>query len=152
MSNQNNTDNNTNYNTNNNTDIQKIFSQNAVNDLEMLFKRRHCLNNTNIFFIRMTDILNALGVFTATIGVGYNSKEISLIGIGLNVMGLLLTKCTETNEQLSTQMLHDIINIKNNNYIDESNLVFNDDKKTKSSDNKQTNNKEDITNTNEVQV
>ena len=139
-----------NIGTNTNADIQKLFSKNAVDDLQILFKRRHCLNNTNIFFMRMTDILNAIGVFTATIGVGYNSKEISLIGIGLNVMGLLLTKCTQTNEQLSTQMLHDIINIKNNNYIDESNLVFNDDKKTKSSDSKDTNNKEDITNTNQV--
>ena len=111
---------------NNNPDIKKLFSQNAMDDLQMLFRRRHFLNNTNIFFIRITDILNALGVFTATIGVGYNSKEISLIGIGLNVMGLLLTKCTQTNEQLSTQMLHDIINIKNNNYIDESNLIFKD--------------------------
>jgi hypothetical protein len=136
-----------------NTDIQKLFSKNAVDDLQLLFKRRHCLNNTNIFFMRITDILNAVGVFTATIGVGYNSKEISLIGIGLNVMGLLLTKCTQTNEQLSTQMLHDIINIKNNNYIDESNLVFNDDvKKYKSLDNRDTNNKDDIINTNQVQV
>jgi hypothetical protein len=127
----NNQNNNQNTNQNNKQDttqtvterIQKIFEENKLTDLQNFFKKRHFLNNYNICLIRLTDLLNAVGVFTATIGVGYNDQRISLFGIGLNVLGLLLTKCTQTNQQLSDQMLRDIINIKNNNYIDESNLI-----------------------------
>ena len=106
-----------------NEKIQQIFEENKIKDLHIFLKKRHFLNNYNICLIRLTDLLNAVGVFTATIGVGYNDPRISLFGIGLNVLGLLLTKCSQTNQQLSDQMLRDIINIKNDNYIDESNLV-----------------------------
>jgi len=107
-----------------NETIQQIFEENKIRDLQTFFKKRHFLNSYNICLIRLTDLLNAVGVFTATIGVGYNDPRISLFGIGMNVLGLLLTKCTQTNQQLSDQMLRDIVNIKNDNYIDESNLVI----------------------------
>jgi len=121
---------NTNTNTNTNTirsvsiDINNIFEKNKLDDLNYFLNTRRRLNQCNLSLIRLFHIIQTAGILTTTIAAGYDVKYLVWIGVGLNCIASLLHFFEKTNKEVSKKMLKDIVAIKNNKYIDESDFVF----------------------------
>ena len=65
-----------------------------------------------------------MGILTTTIAAGYDVKYLVWVGVGLNCIASLLHFFEKTNKEVSKKMLKDIVAIKNNKYIDESEFGF----------------------------
>ncbi len=115
----------------NNTDeeIRDIFEKNKVNDLKRFIKRRQCLNGCNVAMSYMFYFVQSAGILATTIGTGYSIKELIWSGIGLNIIASLCHSYEQVNNNISTKLLKNIQNIKNNTYIDEDTMATLDDTK-----------------------
>lgn len=107
--------------------INDIFESNRLKDLQTFLSKRSCLNNCNIVLIYLFHIIQSIGILTTTIATGYNIREYIWIGIGLNILASLINIFEKTNNSLSLKLLSNIKAIKNNNYVDETILVDDDD-------------------------
>jgi hypothetical protein len=103
--------------------IKNIFEQNKLDDLKRFISKRQCLNNWNIHLIYLFHTIQSAGILTTTIAAGYGYNYLIWIGIGLNISASLIHIFEKTNNTLSDKLLKNIILIKNNKYIDESNLI-----------------------------
>lgn len=106
-----------------NDEIKNILSKNKVDDLKRFLDKRQKLNSYNMSLIYFFHIFQSAGILTTTIAAGYNIKELIWIGVGLNFLASLINIFEQTNNTISGKMLKNIIDIRNNNYIDEGLIV-----------------------------
>jgi len=106
-----------------NTQINQIFEENKINDLKSFLRKRHFLNNFNIFLVFLFYFVQTCGIFITTIGTSYNMPFLIWSGICLNSLASLITIYEKLNVNIMKNMFINIQNIKNNNYIDECAVV-----------------------------
>ena len=89
-----NNDTNMNMNTDNKRDIaleiQTIFDNNKINDLNRFLAKRQCLNTTNSYLIYLFHLVQASGILTTSIAAGTNNTQLIWIGVGLNICATLI--------------------------------------------------------------
>jgi hypothetical protein len=103
--------------------IQQIFDQNRLNDLHKFLCKRHCLNDFNTFLTFFFYFIQSSGIMITMIGSGYNDQTFIWIGVGLNLLATLINVYEKINNNLLKNMLINIQNIKDNNYVDETQLI-----------------------------
>ena len=114
-------------------EIQTIFDNNKINDLNRFLSKRQCLNTTNTYFIYLFHLVQSAGILTTSIAAGSNNTELVWIGVGLNVFATLINIYEKTNNSILSKLFNNIKLIKDNNYVDEGELIETDNDKNKSS-------------------
>lgn len=104
-------------------EIKEIFETNKLKDLKRFIKKRQCLNSFNSYIIYLFHFIQSLGILTTSYAAGNNNINLIWIGITLNIFASLITIYEKTNNSILKKLLNDILLIKNNNYIDESELI-----------------------------
>lgn len=111
-------------------EIQRIFEQNELDDLNRFLRKRSCLNSTNQFLMYMFHALQSAGILTTTVAAGYGRTDFIWMGVALNVIATLVNVYEKTNNSLLKKLMIDIQAIKDGNYVDESPLIDPDRKFT----------------------
>jgi len=104
-------------------EIQTIFDNNKINDLNRFLDKRQCLNTTNTYLVYLFHLVQASGILTTSIAAGTNNTELVWVGVGLNIFATLINVYEKTNNSISAKLLSDIKLIKDNHYVDEGELV-----------------------------
>lgn len=104
-------------------EIQNIFDNNKINDLNRFLDKRQCLNTTNTYLVYLFHLVQASGILTTSIAAGTNNTELVWVGVGLNIFATLINVYEKTNNSISAKLLSDIKLIKDNHYVDEGELV-----------------------------
>ncbi len=117
-------------------EIKDIFEQNKVTDLKRFIKKRQCLNTCNVMMSYMFYLVQSAGILATTIGTGYSIKELIWSGIGLNIVASLCHSYEQVNNNISTKLMKNIQNIKNNTYVDEDTMATLDENTKKDEKNK----------------
>ena len=123
-------------------EIQNIFDDNRINDLNRFLRKRQCLNTANSYFVYLFHLVQSAGILTTSIAAGTNNTELVWVGIGLNIFATLINIYEKTNNSISAKLLNDIKLIKSNHYVDEGFIVetdTNNDKNTNANKNSTTN-------------
>ena len=122
-----NNDKNIDMNTDNKRDItleiQTIFDNNKINDLNRFLAKRQCLNTTNSYLIYLFHLVQASGILTTSIAAGTNNTQLVWIGVGLNICATLINVYEKTNNSISSKILNDIKLIRDNHYVDEGVII-----------------------------
>ena len=109
--------------------IQETLDENKLSDLKKFINKRQCLNTCNYYMSYTFYFLQSAGILATTIGTGYSIKELIWSGIGLNILASLCHSYEQVNNNISTKLLKNIQNIKNNTYTDEDTIATLDDNK-----------------------
>lgn len=104
-------------------EINNIFESNRLDDLKKFLKKRENLNNFNIYLIYFFHVTQSVGILTTTLAAGYDIKYLVWVGVSLNAIASLINIFEKTNNSISNKLLENIKEIKNGNYLDETNLV-----------------------------
>jgi hypothetical protein len=104
-------------------EIQTIFDNNKINDLNRFLSKRQCLNTTNSYLIYLFHLVQASGILTTSIAAGTNNTQLVWIGVGLNIFATLINVYEKTNNSISSKLLNDIKLIKDNHYVDEGVII-----------------------------
>ena len=135
-----NNDTNMNMNTDNKRDIaleiQTIFDNNKINDLNRFLAKRQCLNTTNSYLIYLFHLVQASGILTTSIAAGTHYTQLIWIGVGLNICATLINVYEKTNNSISSKLLNDIKLIKDNHYVDEGVIIDTSNQNSQNSQNK----------------
>ena len=110
--------------------IKEIFESNTLNDLHKFLNKRECLNNTNIYLMYSFYLIQSAGILTTSIATGNNNYTFIWIGVGLNVLATLINTYEKINNSQLKKLLKDIENIKNGDYIDETERIDVEETKT----------------------
>lgn len=110
-------------------EIKNLLLKNKLCDLKRFLQMRESLNNYNMSLIYFFHVIQSAGIMTTTIAAGFNIKELIWVGIGLNLLASLINIFEQTNNNISQKLLKNIVDIRNNNYIDEG-LVIDLEKKS----------------------
>ena len=102
--------------------INEIFENNKIKDLKRFMKSRNKYNKYNVILIYLFHIIQTGGILTTTIAAGYNDKTFIWLGVALNCLATLIRIFEKTNSDISKKLFKDIKAIKDNNYIDESDV------------------------------
>ena len=115
--------------------ITEIFEANKLNDLKRFMKKREQLNQCNVYIRYFYYVIHYSSILTTTFAIGYVGgincedpailvlKDLIWFGICLNMISTVLSSFEQMKKTISKKMLHDIMNIKNGNYVDEGNMV-----------------------------
>ena len=114
-------------------EIQTIFDNNKINDLNRFLTKRQCLNTTNTYLVYLFHLVQSAGILTTSVAAGSNNTELVWIGVGLNVFATLINIYEKTNNSILSKLFNNIKLIKDNNYVDEGELIESDNNKNKSS-------------------
>jgi hypothetical protein len=114
-------------------EIQTIFDNNKINDLNRFLAKRQCLNTTNSYLIYLFHLVQASGILTTSIAAGTNNTELVWIGVGLNICATLINVYEKTNNSISSKLLNDIKLIKDNHYVDEGVIIDTSNQNTQNS-------------------
>ena len=120
--------------------IQKIFDTNKVSDLQKFVNQRARLNIANTFLMYGFHVCQSSGILLTTIATGYQYQELIWVGVGLNVLSSILLAFEKINTSVSTNLMKNIVAIKDGTYVDEGTIVSEigkNDKKSNSSDSTQ---------------
>jgi hypothetical protein len=109
-------------------EIEKIFSQNRLDDLKKFLSRRRCLNVTNMGFDYMFHVVQTSGILITTIAAGYNEKFLVWVGAGVSALASLIKVFETSNNAMLKKLLGDIKSIREGTYVDEGSLVESDKK------------------------
>jgi len=109
-------------------EIEKIFSQNRLDDLKKFLSRRKCLNVTNMGFDYMFHVVQTSGILITTIAAGYNAKFLVWVGAGVSALASLIKVFESSNNAMLKKLLGDIKSIREGTYVDEGSLVESDKK------------------------
>lgn len=113
-----------------NIQINNIFLQNKINDLQKFFKKRESLNVCNFYLVYLFHFFQSAGIFVTTIATSYHHDEFIWIGIGLNCIATVINIYEHINNNVSKKMLNNIISIKNGSYVDEDIFIDPDGNKS----------------------
>jgi hypothetical protein len=103
--------------------IKNIFDNNKLDDLKRFLKKRKCLNTTNSFLVYLFHIVQSVGILLTSYATGNNNTNLIWIGVSLNFLATLIHVFEQTNNSFLKKLMADIKSIKDNNYIDEGELV-----------------------------
>lgn len=103
--------------------IEKIFDENRLKDLNKFLDARHRLNDFNTFLVFLFYLVQSSGIMVTMVGSAYNNQGYIWTGIGLNLTASLINVYEKINNNLMKNMLTNIQDIKNNKYTDERVLV-----------------------------
>ena len=104
-------------------EIQTIFDNNKINDLNRFLSKRQCLNTTNTYLVYLFHLVQSAGILTTSVAAGSNNTELVWVGVGLNIFATLINVYEKTNNSISSKLLNDIKLIKDNHYVDEGEFV-----------------------------
>ena len=104
-------------------EIQTIFDNNKINDLNRFLEKRQCLNTTNSYLIYLFHLVQASGILTTSIAAGTSNTQLVWIGVGLNIFATLINVYEKTNNSISAKLLSDIKLIRDNHYVDEGEFI-----------------------------
>jgi hypothetical protein len=102
---------------------KEIFDNNELSDLKRFLGRRKCLNRCNMSMAYIFHAFQVGGIFMTSIATGLGLHDLVWIGVGLNSLASLISMFEKTNDGIMKRMLSNIKNIRDNVYIDESNVV-----------------------------
>ena len=100
-------------------EINEIFHENVISDLQNHLKTRNCLNKTNIFLVYLFHLIQSSGILVTSIAVSNNNTRLAWIGIGLNMCSSLISMYEKINTNIMKKLLNDMHSMKNGTYIDE---------------------------------
>ena len=103
--------------------IKNIFDNNKLDDLNRFLSKRKCLNTTNSFLVYLFHIVQSVGILLTSYATGNNNTNLIWIGVSLNFLATLIHVFEQTNNSFLKKLMIDIKSIKDNNYIDEGELV-----------------------------
>ena len=110
-------------------EIKTIFDNNTLNDLKKFLNKRECLNTTNTYLMYFFYLIQSAGILTTSIATGNNNYTFIWVGVGLNVFATLINTYEKINNSQLKKLLKDIENIKNGNYIDETEIIDTEENK-----------------------
>lgn len=105
------------------SDIKRIFEENEINDLKRFLTKRACLNTANSYLIYLFHFIQSAGILVTSYGTGNNNQVFLWIGISLNFLATLIHVYEQKNNSILKKLMHDINLIKNENYVDEGELI-----------------------------
>jgi hypothetical protein len=103
--------------------IKNIFDNNKLDDLKRFLSKRKCLNTTNSFLVYLFHIVQSVGILLTSYATGNNNTNLIWVGVSLNFLATLIHVFEQTNNSFLKKLMIDIKSIKDNNYIDEGELV-----------------------------
>jgi hypothetical protein len=103
--------------------INIILNENKIDDLKKFINKRACLNNANNILIYIFYLFQTSGVLISSIATSSNNISLIWIGIGLNMIASIIHIYEKINNNFLKKLLIDIQNIKNGNYVDESEIL-----------------------------
>ena len=103
--------------------IKQILLESQLTDLNRNIKRKHCLNNSNIYLVYLFNLVQTAGIFSTTYGTSVNNINIVWIGISLNLLASLINVYEKTNNNLIKKLTSDIHSIKIGEYESESQMI-----------------------------
>jgi hypothetical protein len=106
-----------------NDQIAHMFQENKLEDLKRFMNKRKNLNACNTMLIYAFHCFQSAGILTTTIATGYNIRELIWVGVGLNVVSTLIHVFENVNKSISTKLMKDIQNIRDDKYVDEGTIV-----------------------------
>lgn len=104
-------------------EIKNIFDNNKLDDLKRFLKKRKCLNTSNSFLVYLFHIVQSVGILLTSYATGNNNTNLIWVGVSLNFLATLIHVFEQTNNSFLKKLMIDIKSIKDNNYIDEGELV-----------------------------
>jgi len=104
-------------------EIVMIFKNNKIKDLKRFIKRKENLNECNFYMMYLFYIIQSAGILTTSIATSYNYTNYIWFGVGLNMLASLLRSYEEYNNNTIKKLHSEIVNIKNNIYVDENILI-----------------------------
>ncbi len=104
-------------------EIKNIFDNNKLDDLKRFLSKRKCLNTTNSFLVYLFHIVQSVGILLTSYATGNNNANLIWVGVSLNFLATLIHVFEQTNNSFLKKLMIDIKSIKDNNYIDEGELV-----------------------------
>jgi hypothetical protein len=104
-------------------EIEKIFSENRLEDLKKFLARRKCLNVTNMGFDYAFHTVQTAGIIITTIAAGYDKKFLVWVGAGISAFASLIKVFESSNNAMLKKLLGDIKSIREGTYVDEGSLV-----------------------------
>jgi hypothetical protein len=104
-------------------EIKNIFDNNKLDDLKRFLKKRKCLNTSNSILVYLFHIVQSVGILLTSYATGNNNINLIWIGVSLNFLATLIHVFEQTNNSFLKKLMADIKSIKDNNYIDEGELV-----------------------------
>jgi len=114
-------------------EIQTIFDNNKINDLNRFLQKRQCLNTANTYLVYLFHLVQASGILTTSIAAGTSNTELVWIGVGLNIFATLINVYEKTNNSISAKLLSDIKLIRDNHYVDEGEFIDTGNQNTQTS-------------------
>jgi len=103
--------------------IKQILFESQLMDLNRNIKRKHCLNNTNIYLIYLFNLFQSMGILSTTYGTSINNNNIIWLGVSLNLIASLINIYEKTNNNLIKKLTVDIHSIKIGDYESESQMI-----------------------------
>jgi signal transduction histidine kinase len=103
--------------------IQTIFEGNVINDLKKNFKKRECLNVTNMYLVYIFHIIQTSGVFLSSYGTAKKNITFVWLGISCNMVATLINVFERTNYGMLKKLAQELQLIKSGNYLDETELI-----------------------------
>ena len=104
-------------------EIKNIFNNNKLDDLKRFLKKRQCLNKSNSVLVYLFHIVQSIGILLTSYATGNNNTNLIWVGVSLNFLATLIHVFQQTNNSFLKKLMADIKSIKDNNYIDEGELV-----------------------------
>jgi hypothetical protein len=104
-------------------EIKNIIDNNILDDLKRFLKKRQCLNTSNSILVYLFHIVQSIGILLTSYATGNNNTNLIWIGVSLNFLATLIHVFEQTNNSFLKKLMADIKSIKDNNYIDEGELV-----------------------------
>ena len=104
-------------------EIKNIIDNNILDDLKRFLKKRQCLNTSNSILVYLFHIVQSIGILLTSYATGNNNINLIWIGVSLNFLATLIHVFEQTNNSFLKKLMADIKSIKDNNYIDEGELV-----------------------------
>ena len=108
-------------------DIETMIKENERADLKRFLGRRHCLNMWNMALAYIFHLVQAAGILTTSIAAAYNINKLIWVGIGLNAFASVISVIIKTNNGFIIKMLKDIEAIEEGRYVDEAQVVEDDE-------------------------
>jgi hypothetical protein len=112
-----------NKNNENDAIIMSLLSNNRLDDLKRFLVRRERLNKINMCLIYIFHFFQSTGIFLTALSTRFDNAEIIWLGIFCNFVASIINTYEHINNSISEKTLADIISIKENTYIDESNIL-----------------------------
>ena len=111
-------------------EIVSIFNNNKLEDLKRFLNKRRFLNITNFFLMYLFHFIQSSGILISSYSAGTNNTTFLWVGIGLNFIATLINIYEKMNSSILKKLIIDIKLIKDDNYLDETDLIIDDQKKS----------------------